>query len=267
MSFDPEVFGKAMGDAINKAVAPLRQEIADLKEKLASVKNGIDGKDGENGVDGNDGKDGKDGKDCDMAEVKAMIDEFLKSIPIPKDGKDGENGKSLTADDVRPLIDEQVKKAVSEIPAPKDGVGLAGAMIDRDGALQVTMTNGELKNLGKVVGENGKDGISLDSFDLEYIEESHEVAVKAACGGRIKEIRYPAGGIRYGGYWRGEGKAKANEAWTLDGSLWIAKRDTSVKPAWDSPDWMLAARKGKDGERGEKGKPALPASPVKLSVE
>src|SRR5690606_31793518 len=131
--------------------------------KLASVKNGIDGKDGENGVNGNDGKDGKD---CDMDEVKAMVDEFLKSIPIPKDGKDGkdgENGKSLTVDDVRPLIDEQVKKSVSEIPPPKDGVGLAGAMIDRDCALQVTLTNGELKNLGKVVGENGKDGISLDS--------------------------------------------------------------------------------------------------------
>ena len=148
----------------------------------------------------------------------------------------------------------------------KDGLGLAGAMIDRDGALLVTLTNGEVKSLGKVVGKDGsdgKDGLSLDAFDLEYIAESHEIALKAVCNGRTKELRYPAGGIRPAGYWREGTKAVSGEAWVHGGSLWIAMKGTEAKPATNSDAWIIAARAGKDGERGAAGK--LPNdAPIKL---
>ena len=151
-----------------------------------------------------------------------------------------------------------------------DGLGLAGAMIDRDGCLQITLTNGEVKNLGAIVGKDGsngtdgKDGLSLESFDLEYISDSHEVCVKAVCQGRVKEIRYPAGGIRPAGYWREGTKAKSGEAWVHDGSLWIAIKDTQAKPLTGINDWIIAARKGRDGERGQKGMDATPVQPIKL---
>lgn len=148
-----------------------------------------------------------------------------------------------------------------------DGLGLAGAMIDRDGALQITLTNGEVKNLGQIVGKDGsdgKDGVSLESFDMEYLPESHEITVKAVCQGRTKELRYPAGGIHSKGYWREGVRAKAGEAWVQDGSLWIAVKDNASKPATNDEGWIIAARKGRDGERGMQGKSAIPDAPIKL---
>jgi len=163
-----------------------------------------------------------------------------------------------------PII--EIPKAGEKGEPGKDGLGLAGAMIDRDGALLVTLTNGEVKSLGKVVGKDGtdgKDGLSLDAFDLEYIPESHEVCVKAVCNGRTKELRYPAGGIRPAGYWRDGTKAVPGEAWVNGGSLWICMKGTEAKPATNSDAWIIAARAGKDGERGATGK--LPNdTPIKL---
>jgi hypothetical protein len=283
--FDPEEFGKAMGNAIREAVAPLQRRIGEIETQLAKPvdvsaeveravalavaalpvpKDGkdaptvsvddviaevirqmpkpVDGKDGLPGADGKDGRDGIDGQ-------KGMDG---------KDGRDGANG--VDGKEGRPGIDGQ-KGA--------DGLGLAGAMIDRDGALQITLTNGEVKSLGQVVGKDGnhgRDGASFESFELEYLPESHEIAVKATAAGRTKELRYPAGGIRPGGYWREGTKAQPGEAWVHDGSLWIAKAETSSKPETRSEDWIIAARKGKDGERGNAGKDGSPPAPIKLGT-
>ena len=143
-------------------------------------------------------------------------------------------------------------KAVDALPAPapgKDGIGLAGAMIDRDGALQVTMTDGTVKDLGPVVGK------SLDSFAMEYLPETHEVRIKAACAGREQEVRFDAGGIRLSGerngYWCEGVKAKALEAFSYDGNLWVARTATTAKPSTESPDWVLAARQGRPGAAGK----------------
>jgi hypothetical protein len=175
------------------------------------------------------------------------IEDVVKSLPPIKDGERGEKGEK---GDSGP-----------------SGVGLAGAMIDRDGGLVVTLSNGEVKTLGQVVGKDGKDGvdgIGLDSFEMEYLPEEHEISVKASCQGRVKELRYPAGGIRPAGYWREGTKAKSGEAWVQDGSLWIAIKDTGTKPATNDEGWIIAARKGRDGERGQKGADSAPIQPIKL---
>lgn len=304
MQFDPEKFGQAMGDAIKNAVAPLQKKIAELEAQLAAL------------PVAQNGKDGADGKDCDMAAVKAMVEEAVKRIEIPvpangRDGKDGANGKSVTLADVRPLIDEAVKTirdeslqvvdvAVKAIPVPKDGrdgrdgkdgvdgkdgrdgkdgergekgadgIGMAGAMLDRDGELLITLTNGEVKKLGVVAGKDGRDGkdgadgLSFESFEMDYLEETHEVRLKAAAGGRVKEIRFPAGGITLGGYWRDGSKAKALQVFSHDGNAYIAKCATSTKPSPTSDDWVLMARRGRDGETVVKTVNNEPAKPVKL---
>jgi hypothetical protein len=41
----------------------------------------------------------------------------------------------------------------------KDGVGLAAALINRDGELVVTTTDGQIRELGIVVGRDGRDGV------------------------------------------------------------------------------------------------------------
>lgn len=188
-----------------------------------------------------------------IKELQSQLDKVDARLePVIVEGKNGERG-------------EQGQKGETGA----SGLGLAGAMIDRDGSLQITLTNGEVKNLGPVVGKNGvdgthgKDGLSLDSFDMEYLNDSHEVAIKAVCQGRVKEIRYPAGGIRPAGYWREGTKAKTGEAWVHDGSLWIAVKDCQSKPATNDEGWIIAARKGRDGERGASAK-TVDTSPIKL---
>jgi hypothetical protein len=297
--FDPEKFGEAMGEAIRAAVAPLTRRIGDLEAQLAKavdvpaeVERAVAAAVAALPVP-------RDGKDAVPIDKDAVVKEVLAQIPTPSNGKDGADGKSLSVDDVRPLLDDAVKAmqasaqtmlhdAIKAIPTPKDGaagkdgangkdgepgergadgLGLAGAMIDRDGSLQITMTNGEVKSLGKVVGKDGADGVdgvSFETFEMEYLPESHEISVKAAVIGRTKELRYPAGGIRPAGYWREGTRAKSGEAWVNDGSLWIAVKDCQSKPGLNDEAWIIAARKGKDGERGQKGADAGPAAPIKL---
>ena len=209
--------------------------------------------------------------------------------------KFGEAMAALVRDAVAPLKKEieDLTAKLSALPAPAagpmgpagpagergqdgakgaDGIGVAGAMIDRDGALQLTLANGEVKNLGRVVGKDGEtptapkdgvDGVGFESFELEYIPESHEVQVKASAAGRVKEIRFPAGGIRPAGYWRDKSKAKANEAWVHDGSTWYAVRDTAEQPSSKSADWIIGARRGRDGDNVVRT--IKPAGPIPLS--
>lgn len=344
MHFNPEDFGRAMGEAIAKAVEPLKQRIADLEKQITEMpapKDGSNGKDGDAGRDGKDcdmeavkalvsdlvkaipvpmnGKDGTPGKDgapgadgksisADdvLPAIKAQADAFLKALPIPKDGRDGIDGKSFAIEDARPIIEEAVKSireesrhsvemAVKSIPVPKDGrdgrdgidgkdgtpgekgadgAGVSDLLIDRAGELIATMTDGRMKNLGPVIGKDGrdgadgKDGFSLESFELEYLEETHEIRIKAACADRAKEIRFPAGGIRPAGYWRDGSKAKAGEVYTHDGSAWVAKCDTSARPdPANKTDWVLLARKGRDGETVVKKVSTDPAPPIKLKKD
>jgi hypothetical protein len=55
-------------------------------------------------------------------------------------------------------------------------------------------------------------------------------------------------GFRYRGYWREGMKAKRGDAYTESGSLWWAVRNTDDRPCYESPDWQIAVRKGRDGK-------------------
>lgn len=201
---------------------------------------------------------------------EAMGDAIRAAVaPLEKRIAELEAEKSVAGKDGAPGVDGKNGEPGKDGAKGADGLGLAGAMIDRDGALQITLTNGEVKSLGVVVGKNGdhgKDGISFDSFELEYLADTHEMAVKASAAGRTKELRYPAGGIRPAGYWRENTKAVPGEAWVNGGSLWICMKATQAQPAINSDAWIIAARAGKDGERGVKGGDAAPVQPIKLGA-
>jgi integrin beta 3 len=51
-----------------------------------------------------------------------------------------------------------------------------------------------------------------------------------------------------------EGQYLTHDAVTSGGNLWIARCDTTSKPADNNSDWQLAVRKGRDGKDGEAGK-------------
>lgn len=64
--------------------------------------------------------------------------EALESRPLPERGEKGERGDFG--------------------PQGKDGVGVAGAVIDRSGVLVLTLTDGTTRDLGMVVGKDGANG-------------------------------------------------------------------------------------------------------------
>lgn len=257
---DPVEFGKAMAAVVKDACAPLLKRIEELEARQP-----------ERGEKGDSGEAGRDAEPVAIADivdelvktdalktlvdlhVAAAVDEYVKSNP-PKDGRDGERGPPGEKGDPG--------------ESGKDGIGLAGAVIDRDGGLVVTLTNGEAKSLGMIVGRdgkdgaNGRDGLSVSEVSRTYDPEAHEVVERWAQAGEQKELRYPAGGIRPGGFWREGLKSLSGQAITHDGALWIAKRDNATKPCLENADdWQLAARKGRDGRDG---KVVGPTEPVKL---
>lgn len=194
--------------------------------------------------------------------VAAGIEEYLKANPIQhgKDGKEGDPG---------PKGDPGPQGKPGENGA--EGIGLADAMIDREGSLTLVMTDGRTKSLGKVIGKDGdrgKDGdhgLGFDDCDVTYDGE-RGFTIKWQNGERVKEKTFQVPTIIDRGYWREGAEAKQGDAMTHNGTLWIALCDTKDKPSQESGDWRIGARKGRDGLQGPAGKDYKPPEPVKLGA-
>lgn len=287
---------QSTADLIRKGeVSDLR---AALERRIGEVEQvkllpGPQGEPGADGAPGKKGDPGRDGVDAEPVLVSDVVDELVKTNALAplidlmvaeavskhfeanpvqhgRDGKDGSDGRDGRdgVDGERGLQGEKGEPGVAGADG-KDGVGLADALIDRAGELVLTMADGRTKSLGVVVGRDGaagadgRDGLSMADVSRTYDGDAHEVVERWTVAGEVKELRYPAGGIRPGGFWREGMKCHALQAITHDGALWIAKRDTASKPCLESAeDWQLAARKGRDGRDGKDGKP--PPGPVKL---
>jgi hypothetical protein len=176
------------------------------------------------------------------------------------------------------MVAESVGKVVSAIPAPKDGadgkdgkdgVGLAGAIIDRSGELVVTLTNGETRNLGPVIGKDGQPGKDgADGFGFDDLEASYDgnktVILKFTKGARVKEFAFTLPIVIDRGIFS-EGKSyTAGDGVTWGGSFWIAQKDTGSRPG-DGGDWRLSVKKGRDGRDGVM-KEAKANEPVRVGV-
>ncbi|QNH21255.1 hypothetical protein HEP73_02169 [Xanthomonas sp. GW] len=197
------------------------------------------------------------GKDADPAAIDKAVAAAVAALPAPKDGRDAD-----------PVSDEQIGVQVAKHLAahpPKDGsdgVGLAGAIIDRGGHLVITTTKGEAIKLDKVVGKDGLDGLSFESAAGHYDAERGFVITLAA-GERRNELVLPY--MVHRGFWREGLGTKAGQSITHDGALWIAKRDNASRPCLENEqDWALAARKGRDGKDGKSVR--VPVEPVKLGA-
>lgn len=219
-----------------------------------------------------DGSDGKDGASVDPLDVEAMVAKAVSEIPKPQDGK------SVTVEDLEPLIATEVTKAVEAIPPAKDGVGVVSALIDRDGHLIVTLSDGATKDVGAVVGrdadlddmhrtivaelekwprpKDGKDGLGFEDMDVIYDDLGH-MTVTFERGDIVKT--WPMHNPVFAGVFK-EGTAYRRGALVqFGGHVWTAKDDTdgSVKPDEHTADgkrvWVLSVRRGREGKPGANG--------------
>lgn len=199
----------------------------------------------------------------DLPDIGTMVDDAVKtavaSIPVPQDGR------SLSADDVAPLIAAEVERRVSEVPKAKDGesgidgkdgVSIAGAFIDREGSLTITLSNGEVKSLGPVVGKDGdpgkpgRDGFSLDDFDASLMDDGRTILLSFV-GKEMDykvELAFPA--MVYRGVFNDGKTYVRGDTVTWGGSLWHCESETADKPGEGAKAWTLCAKKGRDGKDG-----------------
>lgn len=303
-----DTIAEIVGEVISEALAPvceMKKQMAAALERMQEIEKRLVVI--SQSKDGKDGAPGRDGKDCDMEQIKALIGDAVKSLPLPSNGKDGlpgKDGKSVTIEDVQPLINDSVKQildqsreqidvALKAIPPPKDGrdgrdgkdgkdgrdgangekgadgIGIADAMIDRAGELVVTFVDGRMKNLGPVIGKDGRDGNNgRDGADFTDCHIEYDGERTITIKGRGGDIVKTMPIPLDKGYWREGMSSEKGDIVTHDGSAWIALKDTKAKPGIEhKEDWRLFARKGRDGERGQKGADGNPPAPIKLKKD
>jgi len=227
----------------------------------------------------------QDGKSVTVEDVAPLIaaevEKRVSELPKPGDGEPGKDGESVDPAEVQRMVSEAVEKAVSAIPVPKDGkdgvdgkdgIGLAGAIIDRAGELVVTLTNGETKNLGPVVGKDGapgekgadgkdgRDGFGFD--DLDLVETGEGLVLRFMRDGQMKDFRLPVV-IDRGVYKEGQ-TYRPGDGVTWGGSFWICHQETTEKPD-TGKGFRLAVKKGRDGRDGVV-KEAKSFEPVRVGI-
>lgn len=151
--------------------------------------------------------------------------------------------------DIPAMIDDAVATALSNLPTPKDGVGLAGAHIDRDGVLTLTMTDGKQVPLGKV---QGADGVGFDDIKTFFREDERTLVIQFMKDDRTLEFEHELPIPIHRGVWREGNEYRKGDNVTFGGSTWIAlKHEPEGKPGFGG-EWMLITKKGKDGRDGDK---------------
>jgi hypothetical protein len=258
---DPVEFGKAMGSLIREATAPLVKRIEELEAREL--------------LKGDKGDTGDPGKDAEPVLVSDVVKELI------------------VCPDLNPILDllvtEAVSKYLEENPAPagkdgsdgkdgapgrqgekgRDGLDVKDLFRAEGGRLMAVLSDGTTKDLGEFVGkdgekgQDGKDGLGFDDFSADYDGE-RTVTLKWVRGEQVKSYAWTLPVVIHKGFWREGMEAKQGDSMTHAGSLWIALRDTKAAPGYDAKeDWILAARKGRDGDKGDPGTPPAPKT-VKL---
>lgn len=243
--FDGKAFGEEMVDIVRgfveRATEPLVSRIGELETQLAAVQSLDHG-----------------------AAIKSAVAEAISALPSPKDGKDGLNGADgkdgapgEKGDAGEPGRDGADGKDGAPGADGKGGAGLADAVIDREGALVLTMTDGRTKSLGLVVGKDGRDGADgaagrdgadgIGFDDLDVIETEDGVSLRFVRGEVVKEFPLPV--IIDRGVFKEGGDYRKGNGVTWGGSFWIAQKDKPEgKPDAADSGWRLAVKRGQNGK-------------------
>jgi hypothetical protein len=196
----------------------------------------------------------------ELPDIGGLVEAAVARLPAPAPGKDADMAA------VASMIEARVKDAVSALPVAKDGVGLAGAMISREGSLILTLTNGTTRDLGRVEGKDAdmaalraevkamvdaiprpRDGIDALGFDnLDFTVTEDGAFLVFARGEHKKAFRLPI--VIDRGVFKDGTAYRSGDGVTWGGSFWIAQRDTKSKPDANTGDWRLAVKKGRDGK-------------------
>jgi len=278
-----------VSEEVERSTAPIIAENKALRERMAALEArsaeagpaGADGQDGRDGADGKDGQDGRDGKDLDpvtlrgivseivQAEVSKQVPEAIAALPAPERGEKGEDGEpgadgDAGADgqdgrdgaDGKDGVDGQDGKDGRDGVDGKDGAGIADLVIDRDGNLIASFTDGRMKHLGQVVGKDGRDGgdgkdgipFGVDDLDMTLMEDGRTLRMSFTKGDTEYAFQIPFPVVIDRGVFADGKSYEEGDGVTWGGSFWIAQRATGSKPDSADSGWRLAVKRGRDGK-------------------
>jgi hypothetical protein len=251
-------FTDAAADRVARAIASLQRDaqrerdaretqfaarMAELETRLASVTE-IEKRLIERLASLRDGMDGADGVSVTVDEilpaltaslnevVSEHVDRVLEAWDKPRDGKDFDPEALRNA----------VAEAVAAIEPPRDGmdgVGIAEASITDDDLL-ITLTNGEVKNVGRVVGWDGVD------IDTEVVNQRISETISQLwedCPKPKDGERGPMGALPVVRAWEDKVYYQG-ECASFDGRMYQANRDTGKQPGHE--DWTCIVDRGRD---------------------
>jgi hypothetical protein len=211
-----------------------------------------DGKDGEPGAKGDKGDTGEKGDPGRNGADAVVTPEVVRAALL--------SDETLLDEAIRrssSAVRDCVEKWLAEHPPKdgKDGVGIAGAVVNRSGELVVTTSDGRAHNLGMVVGKDGEkgepgaDGFGFDDMDFEYDGE-RALTVRYRKGEREVVRKFDLPIVISRGYYRAGEKYQKHDSVSSGGSTWIATEDTSERPDTKGAPWVLSAKAGRDGRNG-----------------
>lgn len=219
-----------------------------------------------------------DGRSVTVEDVAPLIrEEVSKAVAEVPPAKDGE---SITADDVRPLLVDLVESAVKALPKPEPGKDadmdslrahlgellkgiqlpaaptvdeVAAAFERRFSDLTLSWERQARDTFDKAadrmpVPKNGRDALSLESFDMAIGDDGRTVTVKLQAGENVieKSVKIPA--IIDRGVYSAEKYYEEGDGTTYGGCYWIAQKDAPEGVPGASVDWRMAVKKGRDGK-------------------
>jgi hypothetical protein len=264
-----EVFSAVKG-FVDKALAPINAKLAELEARQPERgEKGDPGEQGPEGIPGAQGSPGLDGAPGERGE-KGDPGERGPEGPAGKDGADGLPGKDgIDGVDGKDGAPGPAGKDGRDGIDGKDGAGLADAVIDRDGNLVVTMTDGRAKALGAVVGKDGapgergadgrdgKDGLGFDDLSVEQVGERGFV-FRFTRGDQVKEFAFSVPVVIDRGVFRPDGEYEKGDGVTYGGSFWIAQKNSPTGKPGEGDGFRLAVKKGRDGRDGAPGQKGDP---------
>lgn len=161
---------------------------------------------------------------------------------------------------VKKYVDLAVGDAVKRIAAIEQKaapISVTSALIDRDGKLVLTHSDGSTKDLGVVVGrdgidakgEPGADGLGFD--DLAVIHDGERgFTFRFERGEQVKEFKFALPVVIDRGVWveSKEGGYEKGDGVTWAGSFWISQKDENADKPDGGDGWRLSVKRGRDGK-------------------
>lgn len=222
-----------------------------------------------------------------ISEAVAKAVSPLREIIAAQQDKIAEHEKAIALLEARePIKGDKGEQGLAGVPGDagkdgKDGVNLAGALIDKSGNLVLTLSNGEVRNVGPVVGQDGVPGAAgidgapgadgapgLGFDDMEVIYDGlRNFTFRMKRGEAVKDWSFNVPFPLYARAWKDGNEYKEGDLATWDGSLWHCDIDGPGKPGTAGGGWTLALKRGQDGKHGKDGDKGLPGKDGRDALE